>query len=183
VAANEQLLLIVELDPIVGVVFATEKDYARLQIGQPAALTTDTFPDQVFTGRIDRIAPIFQKSTRQARVEMTVDNPQYRLKPGMFIRASLTLARVAEAVIVPEQALTRRNDRDGIFIVSDDGQTVVWREVAVGIRAGDRVQVQGQGLTGRVVVLGQQLVDDGAAITIPKEANRNADKDPKDASG
>jgi RND family efflux transporter MFP subunit len=182
VAANEQLLLIVELDPIVGVVYATEKDYAGLQIGQTAALITDTFPDQVFTGRIDRIAPIFQKSTRQARVEMTVDNPQHRLKPGMFIRASLTLARVAEAVIVPEQALTRRNDRDGIFIISDDGQTVLWREVAVGIRAGGRVQVEGQGLTGRVVILGQQLVDDGAAITIPKETNRTAGDGPKGAS-
>jgi hypothetical protein len=36
----------------------------------------------------------------------------------------------------------------------------------VGIREGDRVQVEGQGLTGRVVVIGQQLVNDGAPITI-----------------
>jgi hypothetical protein len=39
----------------------------------------------------------------------------------------------------------------------------------VGIREDNRVQVTGEGLTGRVVTLGQQLVNDGSAITIPTE--------------
>jgi len=39
--------------------------------------------------------------------------------------------------------------------------------VKVGIREGDRVQVEGQGLNGRVVILGQQLVKDGSPVTIP----------------
>ncbi len=98
---------------------------------------------------------------------MTIDNPQYRLKPGMFIRATVVLARVPEATIVPEQALTIRDDRSGVFIVSEDGRSVVWHEVKVGIREGNRVQVEGEGLSGRVVTLGQQLVKDGSAITIP----------------
>ena len=167
VAANAPLLMIVELNPIVGVVFVTEKDYAQLKPGQPVSLTTDAYPDESFTGRIDRIAPVFRKSTRQARIEMIVDNPQHRLKPGMFIRISVALAQVREATIVPEQALTIRDDKSGVFIVSEDGQSVNWRVVKVGIRAGDRVQVEGEGLFGRVVTLGQQLVNDGSPITIP----------------
>jgi hypothetical protein len=62
-----------------------------------------------------------------------------------------------------------RADRTGVFVVSDDGRSVAWREVQVGIREGNRVQVEGEGLTGRVVTLGQQLVNDGSAITIPME--------------
>jgi multidrug efflux pump subunit AcrA (membrane-fusion protein) len=103
---------------------------------------------------------------------MTIDNPQHRLKPGMFIRATVVLARVPETTNVPEQALTIRDDRSGVFIVSEDGRSVVWREVKVGIHAGDRVQVEGDGLAGRVVTLGQQLVDDGSAINIPAKQNR-----------
>ena len=167
VAANAPLLLIVELDPIVGVVYATERDYARLQPGQIVSLITDAYPGEQFTGRIDRIAPIFLKSSRQARIEMIIDNPQHRLKPGMFIRAIVELARVPEAVIVPEQALTIRDDSSGVFIVSEDGRSVVWREVKIGIRENGRVQVDGEGLSGRVVILGQQLLKDGSAITIP----------------
>ena len=172
VAANEPLLLIVELHPIVGVVFVTERDYARLKPGQLVSLTTDAYPGEKYTGRIDRIAPVFRKSTRQARVEMTIENPQHRLKPGMFIRATVVLTQVKEATIVPEQALTIRDDRSGIFIISKDGRSVTWREVKVGIRESDRVQVEGQGLSGRVVTLGQQLVDEGSPITIPAEQNK-----------
>jgi RND family efflux transporter MFP subunit len=167
VSANAPLLLIVELDPITGVIFVTEKDYARLQPDQTATLTTDAFPGEVFQGRITRIAPVFLKATRQARVELIIENLQQRLKPGMFIRAEVVLDRVSEAIIVPDQALTTRNDQTGVFVVNEDGETVTWRDVKVGIREGKRIQVEGQGLTGRVVTLGQQLVDDGSRITIP----------------
>ena len=181
VAANAPLLSIVELNPIVGGVYVSERDYARLTPGQPVSLTTDAFPDEQFTGHIDRIAPVFRKSTRQARIELTIDNPRHRLKPGMFIRATVILAQVPEATIVPEQALTLRDDRSGVFIVADNGQSVIWREVKVGIRDGERVQIEGQGLTGRVVTLGQQLVNDGSAITIPVEHNKAASDRKKDS--
>ncbi len=165
-AANTPLLRIVELDPIVGIVFVTERDYGLLQTGQPVSLTTDAYPGERFSGRIDRIAPVFRTSTRQARVEMTVDNGRRRLKPGMFIRATVEFDRVDGAVIVPESALTLRDGKTGVFVVDGDGRTVRWREVRVGIRDGDRVQVEGDGLEGRVVTLGQQLVADGAPVEI-----------------
>jgi RND family efflux transporter MFP subunit len=168
VAANAPLLSIVALHPITGVIFVAERDYGRLRPGQPASLTTDAYPGESFQGRIDRIAPVFRQATRQARVELMFDNPEHRLKPGMFIRVTVVLDQVDEATIVPEQALTTRADRTGVFVVDDDGQAVTWREVRVGIREGNRVQVEGEGLTGRVVTLGQQLVNDGSAITVPE---------------
>jgi RND family efflux transporter MFP subunit len=137
-------------------------------------LTTDAYPGEQYEGRIARIAPVFRKSTRQARIEMTIDNPQHRLKPGMFIRATVVLAQEPDATIVPEQALTVRDDRNGVFIVSEDGRSVVWRMVKVGIRENGRVQVKGEGLSGRVVILGQQLVDDGSLIKIAAEQKRSA---------
>ena len=169
VSANAPLLSIVELNPMTGVIFVAERDYARLRPGQLASLTTDAYPGVSFQGRIDRIAPIFRQETRQARVELVIDNPEHRLKPGMFIRVSVIMDQVAEATIVPEQALTTRADRTGVFVVNDDGRSVTWREVRTGIREGNRVQVEGEGLTGRVVTLGHQLVKDGSAITIPAE--------------
>ena len=175
VAANEPLLLIVDLHPIVGVVFVTERDYAYLKPGQPVSLTTDAYPGEPYTGHIDRIAPVFRKSTRQARIEMSIANPQHRLKPGMFIRATVLLSQLPEATIVPEQALTIRDDRNGVFIVSEDGRSVSWHEVKVGIREGNRVQVEGEGLSGRVVTLGQQLVKEGSLIMIAAGQNEPAD--------
>ncbi|HSO67657.1 MAG TPA: efflux RND transporter periplasmic adaptor subunit [Desulfatirhabdiaceae bacterium] len=169
VSANAPLLTIVELDPITGVIFITEKDYIRLKTGQSVALLTDAFPEETFIGHITRIAPVFNQATRQARVEMTIQNPAHRLKPGMFIRAVVVLDRVADAVIVPEQALTRRGDRTGVFLVANGSRKAIWKEVKEGIREDDRVQVNGENLSGRVVILGQQLLDDGTAVTIPED--------------
>jgi len=167
VSSNTPLLLIVEFDPITGIIYVTEKDYARLQAGQTALLTTDAYPGEEFVGRIDRISPIFRQATRQARVELTIDNKQFRLKPGMFIRATVELDHLAEATIVPEQTVTNRGDKTGVFVVNEKSMTVSWRPVQVGIQEGDRVQIEGAGLTGRVVSLGHQLIDDGSAIFIP----------------
>jgi hypothetical protein len=86
----------------------------------------------------------------------------------------VVLAREPEATIVPEQALTIRDDKDGVFSVSEDGRSVVWQMVDVGIRENGRVQIKGEGLSGRVVVMGQQMIDDGSPIKIVAEQDRSA---------
>ena len=166
VTANAPLLRIVELNPIEVVIYVTERDYASLQPGQHANLSTDAYPDATFHGQIVRISPVFRESTRQAQVELRVDNPRFRLKPGMFVRVMVVLERVSEATIVPEQALVKREEQEGVFLVSADGDSAHWHPVRVGIRQGERVQVTGEGLQGRVVTLGQQLLDEGSAIRI-----------------
>ncbi len=166
VAANAPLLRIVEMNPITAVFSVTERDYTLLGSGQAVTLRTDAHPGEVFEGRITRIAPVFRESSRQARVEVGIENAQLRLKPGMFVRATVVLDRVKEATIVPEQALVRRDGRDGVFVVTQDGQSVSWREVEVGFRQDGRVQVTGDGLNTQVVTLGQQLLDDNSAVSV-----------------
>lgn len=177
VSTNTPIVSVVELDPITGEIFVTEKDYARLQPGQPATLTTDAWPGETFPGEIARISPVFRQNSRQARLELTIANPEQRLKPGMFTRATIVLETIPDATIVPDLALTTRADRQGVFTVNEGEMTVTWRPVQVGIREGDRIQIFGEGLTGRVVTLGQQLVDDGSPITIPEYDDGNGNNE------
>ncbi len=167
VSANAPLLSIVELSPITGAIFVTERDYGRIHEGQNATLATDAFPGETFAGVVARISPVFRQESRQARVELAVENLDRRLKPGMFIRVTIELAREDNAIIVPEGALTVRAEQTGVFLVNDDGATVRWQPVEAGLRDGEQVQLSGEGLAGRVVTLGQQLLDDGSPITIP----------------
>src|SRR5690625_506036 len=169
VAANEPLLRIVDIHPLVGVIHVTERDYARLTPGQAVHLTTDAYPGEIFEGMIARIAPVFRSTSRQARVELTIPIADHRLKPGMFVRATVELEREPDAVIVPEAALVTRQDTEGVFLVSPDGTSVQWQPVAAGIREGDRLQIVSPPLRGEVVTLGQQLIDDGSLIRIAGE--------------
>lgn len=166
VSANTPILTVVEMDPLQGVIHVTERDYGRMAPGLDATLTTDAWPGESFPAHIQRVAPVFRENTRQARIELRVDNADHRLKPGMFVRATVVLQRAQDATLVPEEALTSRNDRTGVFLVGDDGASVRWAPVETGIRDGTRVQVHGNGLIGRVVILGQQFLDHGSEIAI-----------------
>jgi RND family efflux transporter MFP subunit len=172
VSANAPLMSIVSLDPITAVVSAAERDYGNLRDGQPVTLTTDAYPGATFDGRIVRISPVFRQASRQARVELSVANPDGRLKPGLFVRAAVVLDRVEDATIVPQSALLTREGATGVFVADEAGTTVRWQPIKVGIRDGERVQVLGD-VSGRVVTLGQQLLDDGAPITIPQMASKS----------
>jgi RND family efflux transporter MFP subunit len=175
VSANAPLLEIVDLDPITAVFFVTERDYALLKQGQKVELQTDAYPGERFSGSVRRIAPVFRENTRQARVELGVENSDLRLKPGMFVRATVVLDRVEETLSIPAQALTRRKGSQGVFLVSDDAASVTWTPVTPGIREGERLEIRDTAISGDVVTLGQQLLDDGSAIIPPKP--QKADKD------
>lgn len=183
VSANTPLLSIIDLDPIRAVMYVTEREYALIEPDQPVTIRTDAYPDQTWPGRIDRIAPQFRAGSRQARIEVRIDNPEHQLKPGMFVRAEAVLDRAQDAMIVPVAALTTRGGRQAVFVVEPD-DTVTMRPVTVGIRDGDRVQITGEGVTGRVVTLGQQLIDDGGRIVIPDDdANQPDDQNDNDDNG
>lgn len=171
VSENTPLLTIVDLDPITGVLLVTEKEYGRMAPGKPVSIETDAYPGRTFAGTVSRIAPVFRESTRQARVEVAVPNPEGTLKPGMFIRAEVVLDRREDAVLVPELAITRRSDRTGVFVLDDAGANVSWVEVEPGIRARGRVEIVSPPLSGRVVTLGQQYVADGSAVTVAAETD------------
>jgi len=171
VSASAPLLTIVDLDPVIAVVFVTEADYAQLAPGMPITLRTDAFPQASFAGSISRIAPVFRVESRQARVEMVVPNADARLKPGMFVRAQAVLERIEAATLVPEAALVERGGETVVFVADETSATVRMRAVEVGVQQGDRVAVTGkdrQPITGRVVTLGQQQLVDGSTIVVPE---------------
>ncbi len=166
VAANEAMFRIVEINPITAVIYVTEQDYVFIEKGKPATFETDAFEGELFEGIVERVSPVFREATRQARVELAIQNPDNRLKPGMFVRVRLTLSQMDEATLVPEIALARRNNQTGIFIADETGTKVTWNPVEVLILDEGMVAIEPESLSGQVVTMGQHLLEDGASISI-----------------
>jgi len=169
VAANTPILSIVEIDPVIAVIHVTEKDYPLIRSGQQAKVQAEGFPDKVFLGTVSRISPIFSESSRQAKIEIHVANPEHLLKPGMFARCTLELERSDDAISVPVMAITKRNNQTGVFKVAEDSHSVDWVEVREGFQTGEQVQLIGSDLSGRVVTMGQQFIKDSSKIQIVAE--------------
>lgn len=166
VAANTPILSVVSLRPIRTVFYVPERDYALLERGQQVTLRTDAFPDETFPGEISRIAPVFREDTRQARIEVTSPNEDERLKPGMFVRASVILETEDNTQMVPRTAVIRRGDEDGVFFMQHDEDTVTWTPVKTGIHNATHIAIHEPEMEGKVVTLGQQLLGDGSTVRI-----------------
>jgi len=69
-------------------------------------IRSDAFPDLKFEGKVNRIYPKVDPSTRSFRIEILMDNPKGILKPGMFVIARVFLGR-EEALVIPRDALLR----------------------------------------------------------------------------
>ncbi|MDZ7829024.1 MAG: efflux RND transporter periplasmic adaptor subunit [Halofilum sp. (in: g-proteobacteria)] len=169
VAANTPLLSILGIDPITAAGTAAESDYALLREGQGVEVRADALPGRTFHGEIARIAPRFAEDSRQARFEVTLPNGERVLKPGMFVSIRVTVATADNATLVPNEAVVRRTEGPGVYRVTDgDSPRVEFLPVTIGLEGDEHVQVLAPPLTGRVVTLGQQMLEDGAPVIVSK---------------
>lgn len=168
-SANSAMLSVLDISAVRAVFHVTERDYARIRVGQQALVAVDALPGQQFEGYVARIAPVFREASRQARIELELPNPHGLMKPGMFVRARLELDRAEDAVLVPSAALVRRDGRQGVFVIQED-DTARLVGVRVGISEEGLSQLlEPEDLSGDVVTLGQHLLEDGSTVRIVHE--------------
>ena len=170
-SSNTAILSVIELQPITAVIHVTEKDYFRLKPEQPVVLNSSAFPGREFLGRVSRVAPLLKETSREARVEIDVDNADGTLKPGMFVNARIEFANKTDATVVPTSALVNRGVLQGLFMADLENKKAVFQPATVGIVEGDRAEiVEPAGLTGHVVTPGHHLLENGTALILPESA-------------
>ena len=165
--AHSPIVSVYDISSLTAVVFVIERDYPKIRIGQEAMVTTDAYPQQSFSGSIHRVAPVLKETSRQARVEIEVPNPDRILKPGMFARVQIEFARHEDVTLIPVAALSRRGDRQGVFVADTGNMKARFVPVTLGIMNSDSAEVVDPPLTGLVITMGQHLLEDGSTIILP----------------
>ena len=165
---NQPIVSILENNPLTAVVYVIERDYPKVTIGQQAIVSTDAYPGRTFAGSITRIAPLLKESSRQARLEVEVPNPDLMLKPGMFVRARVEFAMHENATLVPLSAIVRRDNKEGVFIADKQNLKARFVPVTTGITNGEIVEITEPEISGQVITMGNHLLEDGSDITLPK---------------
>src|SRR3954469_496467 len=134
-----------------------EADIGHVRLGQTARITTETFRDRVFTGRVTEIAPIGAEKDNVTTfsVKVSIDNPGNELKANMTANAEIILEELPDSLLIPEAAVTYDAKRNAFVDVVDAGARNGRRRVPVkvGIGNGTRMQVLGGLNAGDKVVL------------------------------
>jgi membrane fusion protein (multidrug efflux system) len=130
-----------------------ERNLSALAVGQPIVATSDAFPGEQFRGTVGSVGSRVDPVTRSLAARAEFDNPDNKLRPGMLLEVSL-LQAARQTLQVPELSLQQVGQQAFLFVVGTDHKVAQmpvrigarrpgWVEILDGVKAGDRVVVEG----------------------------------------
>ncbi len=168
--ANAPILSILEINPILAVIHVTDRDYFKVRVGEKAIVSSSAASGIEAQGKVIRIAPLLKESSREARVEIEISNPEELLKPGMFVNAKIEFETHEQATVIPLGTVVKRDSQEGVFLADIQNRKAKFIPIKIGIKTGELAEiVEPKQLSGFVITLGQHLVSDGSPIILPQK--------------
>ncbi|MCW3055625.1 MAG: putative Co/Zn/Cd efflux system rane fusion protein [Chthonomonadales bacterium] len=153
VERSATLMVIENLNTVTVEAHVSEKDIARVRIGQEIHVTLPAYPNQSFSGIVQSIAGRVDEKTRALSVRCLVENRGGRLKPEMFARVTLGVGAPKNALSVPLSALEEEGTDRFVYVQTGEGYlrrkvqvahvTETTAEIAEGLHSGEKVVVEG----------------------------------------
>lgn len=160
--ATPPALTVARVDVVRAFLAATEAQAVRLQVGQTARVWVAGL-DAPVIGRVARIAPGFDTTTRTLDAEIHLPNADGKLRPGMYGKGEIETDLKKGSIVVPVESVQISDDKAFVFVV--DGEAVKRVPVRLGEDLGERLEVaQGLGPQNEIVVRGIDGLSDGSKI-------------------
>ncbi|MGE5429351.1 MAG: efflux RND transporter periplasmic adaptor subunit, partial [Methylococcaceae bacterium] len=130
-----------------------EKYISDVQIDQPVRIMNYTLPNDTLPGTVKELSPAISSETRTFKGIIQVANPDLKLRPGMFAKADIVLARRDSVVVIPKEIIISNQRGKSVFVV-DNGTAVEKRitlgyenqneaEITSGLKMNDRLVIKG----------------------------------------
>ncbi len=185
--AGDPIVPLQSMDPIYVNFSLPQQDVAALKVGARIELTADSITLINSTGKITAINSVVDEGTRNVQVQATFENPQEKLRPGMFVELKVTVGEGNPLITLPASSVSYAPYGNSVFVVKDlknpAGQTykgVEQRFVKLGGSRGDQVSIVGGLEPGEeIVTSGVFKLRNGAAVLIDNKVQPSNQAEPK----
>jgi len=170
ITPSTPLFSLVDIDDVKAVVNVDERKIRFVKPGLGAVVTVQAYPGEVFNARVANISPVCNPQNRTIEVELTLQNSQHRLKPGMYAEAEMTESS-RKSLALPMAAVVERLGIKYVFTVRDGRAHLL--PVTVGEIIGDAVEIL-SGVSGDqpVVISGADKLEENDRVTVAAEATQ-----------
>ena len=153
IEAGKKVLSISDLSTVWVLLNIHEKDLAKVKQGTTVKIQTESYPGDVFAGKVAYIGNIVDPQSRTVALRVVIPNPQERLKPGMFATAELVTGIAStQAIMIPSSAIQKIEGKPSVFVQQKDG-SFAKRELELGREFGGSVAVNSGMKEGEQVVV------------------------------
>lgn len=164
--AVEPLFVVTDPTHLWIIVDVPEKYLAKVMVGQRAEVEADAFPGADFIARVVSIGEVLDPATRRVQVRCTIDNPQRRLKPEMFVRVTPMPDEARKVVRIPNSAVITEGLYSHVFVEKEKG-LFEKRRITLGLQGREDSFVR-EGL-----VDGDRVVTAGALLLNAEQAGND----------
>jgi membrane fusion protein, multidrug efflux system len=142
-----------------------EKYLPSLKLRQEVKITSSTYSEKVFSGKVSFISPTINTDNRSVSLYADVPNENNLLAAGMYVKVIHSLGTEERALMIPARSLVPMLDAEQVYKIVDGKAYAV--TIVIGKRTGDTVQVT-QGLSSGDVVItdGQLKVKNGVPVKV-----------------
>jgi multidrug efflux pump subunit AcrA (membrane-fusion protein) len=170
-AAGTPVVTVVRMHPLRLRLAVPERAAPTVRVKQDVRVVVEGDPT-VHSGRIARVSPAIDESSRTLMVEAEVPNQQGQLRPGSFANAEIVLQTQDKAVVVPASALVTFAGVDKVLVVKD-GKSLEKR-VSTGRRDGERIEIVSGLDAGEQVIVDPGNLVGGEPVSVANASNRTA---------
>ena len=168
VTEGSNVATVVDISKVKIEIYVPEVDFGHIQRGNSARILLRPFPGREFTGTVTLKGVSADQKTRTFKIEITVDNPEAKIRPGMTADVTLTWGSRPSTIAIPEQALLVQNGDTYVYVAK--ATLCEKRPVKPGLNQHGTVIIEdGLGEGDLVIVSGQELLTDGAQIRVASE--------------
>ncbi len=165
--ANTRTFQITSLEPLVSYLHIPEREYRRIDPGQPATIEIDALQGARFEATVARVSPIVDPATGTFKITIEVTDPTRRMKPGMFGRVGIVFDSRPNVLQIPRSAILEESGTDSVFVVS--GDSVEKRIVQTGYAEGGMIEiVEGIADNDEIVYVGHTNLKEGSKVSVIK---------------
>ena len=164
-----QIIPLVSLNKTIADFSFPERYFAHLKVGQTVKISTQAYPNEVFEGTIQAINPGLFEETRTIGVRAIMDNPDEKLRAGMFADVNVVTSSPKPVLVLPETAVLFNTYGENVYIVKqqDNKNIVELRNIKTGAHRNGHVEIiKGLALNDKVVDEGHVKLRNGQKVTI-----------------
>lgn len=165
--AGQPILVLTQINTLKAIINIPESNFPIIKKGQKVNLHSEIYPDKVFPATIEVVYPTIDATTHTFQVKLNIPNVSLLLRPGMFVRTTLTLGKV-DAIMAPYQAVLKLIGSNERYVFINENGIAKRVSVTLGQRFDDMVELLSSELSegDDLVTLGQAKLVDGSKINV-----------------
>ncbi len=168
-AGKAAVVTLMQISPMKVKVSISERQFPYIREGMKAQITSDIYPNELFSGKVYRKYPTIDPATRTFQTEIKIANPNEKLRPGMFVTVHITIKDEA-TMLVPAIAVIKQEGTNNRYVFMAENGTARKIPVKIGDRFDDQFEIISDELEPGMdlIVAGQANLRHGDSIKVKR---------------